>query len=580
MTDHNNSNHHNLRYQLLPHLDFEKVKFADAKTNVKKILENICPVKLLLHLVNSLIPFIQIFYLQSNTFLSSVDKGNQISIIIITYGIALFYFKTFGSICTDYIMDEYLTIKFYDLQIRKKYYEMGDLFRKGAILSIFLNMLIYFPIINSLDFFLDFFLFDQITRERIYDYLNINFFTIICLSFNKGIYNLLYSLQRYRMINISICLKFIINVTFCIFLSIKSFNFFFLSGIAWIDLISEISMMLCLVISQYVNNPFPQIWIKIKLVIFKEMKDFLIENIFNVFNFSQNIKLFISFSFFTYWREFLVLINIIFWFSYQDHKLIIMKEKLVIAILIMNLFFSNIKFTKKVGLNNMKIFFDDLYYKYVFSDLSPVNSENCEIPNLTLDFIEYKNRQQFLSGNKFSNSNFNSNTYYANQNENNEKLSIIKTQIFSCILINFFSFLIFYIISFIKLDFFVAKINQDQVNSGSDVFQTQSQGAHISKLFVILILFLNGVINCLCNELNLINDLLENSDCFKQIIICFLFSFMGFIYICNNFPYNLIIILLSFYSGSYFMFYRLYNYVELADMRIITIQKIKNAEKR
>jgi hypothetical protein len=553
MTDQNNSNLKHLKYQLLSHLDFEKVKYEDAKTNMKKVLENICPHSLLLHLVNCLIPFLQIFYLHSNLFLSS----NQISIMIITFGISFFFLKIFSSFCIEYFIDEFLKIKLLHLQINKKYYEMGDLFRKTVILSITLIVLFYFPMIYSFDSILNFFLFDQLTRERIYTYLKINFFTITFLSLNKGLYNLLYSLQRYRMINMSIFLKFIINLTFCKFFCKKNFNFFYLSGIAYSDLIAEMSMMLCLVISQYVNNPYPQVWIRLNLIIFKEMKEFVFEIFFKNL-FFHTIKSIISFLIFNSWKEFLVIINIIFWFDYQDQNLILMKENLLILTFIMNLFFCNIKFTKKKGLNDIQLFFNDMCSKNEYYYLSPVRKR---VPT---SIIEYKNRQNLLSGIKYSNSNPN----LAHLNENYEKLSIIKTQIFSCLLINFFSFLILYLLFFLKIEFFSIKINQET----SDKFQFRGE---IKKLFIILVLVINGGINCLCNELYLINDLLENSNCFKQLVISYLFSFLGFIYMCNYFQLNLILILVSFYFGNVFLFYKLYKYIEQADMRIITIQKMQ-----
>jgi hypothetical protein len=222
-------------------IDFSRVKYENVKVNIKNIIENFCIHSFFQHFLENSIPLIQIYYFIDVDFQNNYNKTNiKNESLFCIFCLSLISLQMIYSFSN--FIHEITFQKFSKYFLDKKYYDLGDLFRKVVIITEILNVIFYFPLILTIYYFLKMFLFydNLILLSKIYDYHYINFFALMFYCFSNPLSNMLYVFKSQSITDLNFFFKFVVNVTFCRYFKKKSPYWYFMNGIAFANVFGEI----------------------------------------------------------------------------------------------------------------------------------------------------------------------------------------------------------------------------------------------------------------------------------------------------------------------------------------------------
>jgi hypothetical protein len=229
---------------------------------------------------------------------------------------------TFKFLCllTIYFKDK-IIFKLNILFTNKKFYEMGDLFKIGLLILEIINLvyfilkLIIFPLMNY--FFISYIKveYQQNSYNKIEIFINLNFITLIFKIINEMFLNIYIMFKAYLIINSNNISKFIIKLFLCKFYITNYKEWYFINGICYSNIISEIFSLIFLISSQYIKNYYPQTWSKFTLNLFKN-------NILSTFKDLFDIKDFIIKIILEYYDFFFLILYNISYIEYNNYNII------------------------------------------------------------------------------------------------------------------------------------------------------------------------------------------------------------------------------------------------------------------
>lgn len=275
-------------------LDFSDVKYEDVKVEIKSLFTKAFNFEAFLQsFLSQLTIIVQIYYISS--------YQNFYSKLFI-FSICCIYFKILSSITTYF--QNWLGEKLSQNYIEKKYYEMGDIFKKALVINQIINIVVYFPLKFLLNILLTKFLMQKLNysdelnlssygMDKLNDYLLLNFFTLLMNTGNNLLCDVLMTFEAKTVLNLNSGLKFVINI-FCLkIFSKQNDEYLFVNGICYSNLISEGVSIIFLFLTQKIKNPNPQAWAQFNLQIFTGQSYKTLLSNFDVFDFLSSTLLFL-----------------------------------------------------------------------------------------------------------------------------------------------------------------------------------------------------------------------------------------------------------------------------------------------
>ena len=498
--------------------DFSDVKYEDVKVEIKSLFTKAFNFEsFLMSFLSQLTIIVQIYYF------SSYD--NFYSKLYI-FSICCVYFKILSVITTYF--QTYLSELLSQYFIEKKYYEMGDVFKKSIVMTEIINVIVYYPLKW---FVLDIFLTKVLTqklnysvendlstygKEKINQFLFMNFFVLLISTVGNLLCDVLMTFEAKMIINLNSVLKFVINVFFCKWFGKKSNQYLFVKGICYANIISEGVSLLFVFLTQKIKNPYPQAWTQFNLQLFTGQSFKSLLGSFDIFNFASFIILFL----------------------YEDIFLVLFA-------------LTSITSDKEKSIENYILFFGMLLIKNLLFKLKQKDKE---------EILSYYHS---LSDTGNGDSLYNKLSYEydsTNQrNKNYEWILFIKTKIIGTIAINLVIAIIYLIFYFFN-GFSLIKINES--NMLANIFLSVNALVQQTALVV----------------LNLFECLLKRST-LTYLGLGFGLSIAGYFLVFLIFSKSLAFTVLLMYITFYVIYIRFLPQVKNVDMRVVNFEMI-NSEPR
>ena len=272
--------------------ELQNIFFKDINITFKEMIKISFSLEGFLYsFLNYLALFFQIFFF---------SNFENFSLNLYIFVICLLTFK-FLCLITIYFKDK-IIFKLNILFTNKKFYEMGDLYKIGLLILEIINLLYFilklviFPLINY--FFISNILFQyqETSYNKIEIFLNLNFITLIFKIINEMFLNIYIMFKANLIINSNNISKIIIKIFLCKFYTTNYKEWYFIKGICYSNIISELFSLIFLISSQYIKNYYPQTWSKFTFNLFKnnilsnfkdlfDLKEFIIKIILEYYDF-------------------------------------------------------------------------------------------------------------------------------------------------------------------------------------------------------------------------------------------------------------------------------------------------------
>ena len=534
-------------------IDLKRVKFCDIHIDIKKIIDRICLLSVLNHFLLRIIPFMQIYYLSIDRKDEKVSENNEIGIVydkiyeenklkvkIFTFLIGWIGLK-FLFLPTEYINDA-VSMKYFNYFKRKKYYEIGVLFRNSCVICLVINVIYYFPFIHIANIFLNniFTLTSDneknlsqlqmlILSRKIIGCLNMNFFALIFYSINKPLQNMILCFESKKKILLNNFLRFILTVTLCKYFSKKDPEFYFLIGVGSASVISEIVCLIFLIITQSLTNPYPQTWIKINLSVIRESRylDFIKINFLN----SKKILVFL---FMNYFKELILIVYLLISANLTKRVNLWKLEFIdditicIFSFLCVSVFFNNFIITKVNTILSLN------KHTKTFSLKNPLETNFYKEGSKKLLGLFTTQRDEVF-------------------NNNLDIMVLIKTIVFYCLFLNLTFVIVFSLLNFL------------------DCFSFLGVSMNFSISFIVIF---SGLFYSTSGEFFTLNKKLENKHYFYQVVIAHICSAIIFLIVSFIIQVNCYIFIILCHLGYFYLCYVFWNFLRHLDIRIVVFEKI------
>lgn len=491
--------------------DLTDIKYEDIKVEIMSIFKAFSIERYLQSFCNTFILISQIFYFSKSENFESQLFVYVMSLICLRL---LFSLMNFYQLLINQEINQYF--------INQKYYEIGELFKQSLIVCECSNIIFYFPFKFLFEFLLGIFILNKeeiltlltlskgITQKRISSFLNLNFFVLLMDSIAFGLGNMMLTFKMKSIINMNNVLRVVINLAFCRFVSRKYAEAYFMSGIAYANILTEVFSLIFLTVAQYIKNPYPQAWAKFNLGLFS------IET-FRCILSKIEIENLISFILFYYWDDFFLLI------------------------------FSSISLEKDC-LHICAFLFAMIIFKRLLFHIKRKDKE---------EIISYYHKMQSENANS-STISFNQLDYEYDSQNNSLKgdfqwMMFIKTKIIGTIAINVIIGMLYILFYFL---------------GGFKMLNESIEG----WWYIVSFFAFNALIEQCTYQAKAIREYLLKKNSLVLILIAFGVSLLSFLIVNLFFSNCLIMIIGSIYLGYYFLLYRFYPEIKNVDMRIINLE--------